>query len=118
VNIGAVLLTAGASHRFGTENKLLADIGGKPLIRWVAEEIAHSGAGEVVVVTGCDHLLIEKALEGLRLRFAHNLSWTAGVGSSIAVGIMALGSQPLGAFIVQLRYLGRIALLGRKAHIA
>jgi molybdenum cofactor cytidylyltransferase len=100
VNIGAVLLAAGASHRFGTENKLLADIGGKPLIRWVAEEIAHSGAREVVAVTGCDHLLIEKALEGLPLQFAHNQSWTAGVGSSIAVGIMALGSQHQGAFIV------------------
>ena len=61
MNIGAVLLAAGASHRFGTENKLLANIGGKPLIRWVAEEITHSGAAEVVVVTGCDHLLIENA---------------------------------------------------------
>ena len=100
MNIGAILLAAGASHRFGTDNKLLANIGGKPLIRWVAEEIAHSGAKEVVVITGCDHLLIEKALEGLPLRFVHNLSWTAGIGSSIAVGIMALGSQPLGAFIM------------------
>ena len=100
MNIGAVLLAAGASHRFGTENKLLANIGGKPLIRWVAEEIAHSGAGEVVVVTGCDHLLIENALESLPLRFAHNLNWTAGVGFSIAIGILALGSQPRGAFII------------------
>jgi len=100
VNIGAVLLAAGASHRFGTGNKLLANIGGKPLIRWLAEEITHNGAGEVVVVTGCDHLLIENALESLPLRFAHNLNWTAGVGSSIAIGILALGSQSRGAFII------------------
>jgi len=100
VNIGAVLLAAGASHRFGTENKLLANIGGKPLIRWVAEEITHSGAAEVVVVTGCDHLLIDNALASMPLRFAHNVNWTAGVGSSIAVGILALGSQPRGAFII------------------
>jgi molybdenum cofactor cytidylyltransferase len=97
-NIGTVLLAAGASQRFGADNKLLANIGGKPLIRWVAEEIVHSGA-EVVVVTGCDHLRIEKALEGLPLRFAHNLSWPRGVGSSIAAGVMALGSQARGAFI-------------------
>jgi len=57
--IGAVLLAAGASQRFGVDNKLLADIGGKPLIRWVAEESVHSGA-EVIVVTGCDHLLISR----------------------------------------------------------
>jgi molybdenum cofactor cytidylyltransferase len=96
--IGAVLLAAGASQRFGVDNKLLADIGGKPLIRWVAEEIVHSGA-EVIVVTGCDHLLIEKALEGLPLRFAHNMNWPRGMGSSIAVGVIALGSQALGVFI-------------------
>jgi molybdenum cofactor cytidylyltransferase len=99
VNIGAVLLAGGASQRFGADNKLLANIGGKPLIRLVAEEIVHSGA-EVVVVTGCDYLLIQKALEGLPLRLAHNRSWPRGVGSSIAVGVMALGSQAQGAFIV------------------
>jgi molybdenum cofactor cytidylyltransferase len=98
-NIGAVLLAAGASQRFGADNKLLTDIGGKPLIRLVAEETAHSGA-EVVVVTGCDYLLIQKALEGLPLRFAHNLNRPRGMGSSIAAGIMALDSQTLGAFIV------------------
>jgi molybdenum cofactor cytidylyltransferase len=97
--IGAVLLAAGASQRFGADNKLLANIGGRPLIRWVAEEIVHSSA-EAVVVTGCDHLLIEKALEDLPLRFAHNPSWTRGMGSSIAAGVMALGSQVRGAFIV------------------
>jgi molybdenum cofactor cytidylyltransferase len=97
--ICAVLLAAGASQRFGADNKLLANIGGKPLIRWVAEETVRSGA-EVVAVTGCDHLLIEKALEDLPLRFAHNLGWRRGVGSSIAAGVMALGSQALGAFIL------------------
>jgi molybdenum cofactor cytidylyltransferase len=92
-------LAAGASQRFGADNKLLANIGGRPPIRWVAEETVHSSA-EAVVVTGCDYLLIEKALEGLELRFAHNPSWTRGMGSSIAAGVMALGSQVLGAFIV------------------
>jgi molybdenum cofactor cytidylyltransferase len=99
VDIGAVLLAAGASQRFGADNKLLATIGGKPLIRSAAEQVARSGA-EVVVVTGCDHLLIEKVLENLPFRFAHNPSWTRGLGSSIAVGVMALESQDLGAFIV------------------
>src|SRR5262245_29350302 len=92
--IGAVLLAAGASQRFGADNKLLANIGGRPLIRWVAEEIVDNGA-EVVVVTGCDH----QALDGLALRFAHNPNWRRGMGSSIAVGVMVLESQALGAFV-------------------
>jgi molybdenum cofactor cytidylyltransferase len=99
VNIAAVLLAAGASKRFGENNKLLSDLGGKPLIRRVAEAIVCSGV-EVVVVTGCDRLQIEKALEGLLLRFAHNLNWESGMGSSIAVGVMALGQQVQGAFVV------------------
>jgi len=97
--IGAVLLAAGASQRFGADNKLLADIGGRSIVRWVAEEIVDSGA-DAVVVTGCNHPLIEKALEGLPLRFAHNPSWRRGMGSSIAAGVIALGPQVLGAFIV------------------
>jgi molybdenum cofactor cytidylyltransferase len=98
VNLAAVLLAAGASTRFGTENKLLADLGGKPLIRRVAEEILRSCA-ETVVVTGCDRPLIEKALEGLPLRFAHNANWIEGMGSSIAIGVKALGSKTQGAFV-------------------
>ena len=99
MNIAAVLLAAGASKRFGENNKLLSDLGGKPLIRRVAEAIVCSGV-EVVVVTGCDRPQIEKALEGLPLRFAHNLNWESGMGSSIAVGINALGQQTQGAFVV------------------
>jgi molybdenum cofactor cytidylyltransferase len=57
LKIGAVLLAAGASRRFGTGSKLLADIHSSA--GWL-KVIAHSGAGEIVVVTGCDHLLIEK----------------------------------------------------------
>nr|WP_210327432.1 nucleotidyltransferase family protein [Methylocystis sp. H4A] len=92
-------MAAGASKRFGENNKLLSDLGGKPLIRRVAETVVCSGV-EIIVVTGCDRLLIEKALEGLPLRFAHNLNWESGMGSSIAVGIMALGQQTQGAFVV------------------
>jgi len=99
VSIAAVLLAAGASKRFGENNKLLSDLGGKPLIRRVAEAVVCSGV-EIVVVTGCDRFLIEKALEGLPLRFAHNSNWESGMGSSIAVGIMALGQQVEGAFVV------------------
>ena len=97
--IGAVLLAAGASQRFGRDNKLLAPLGGKRLIRRVAEEVLDSGA-QVVVVTGCDHLLVEQSLEGLPLRFAKNSNWRRGMGSSIAVGVKALGSEVLGSFII------------------
>ncbi|CCJ08893.1 NTP transferase domain-containing protein [Methylocystis sp. SC2] len=99
MTIAAVLLAAGASKRFGEKNKLLCDLGGKPLIRRVAEAVVCSGV-DVVVVTGCDRARIEKVLEGLPLRLAHNLNWESGMGSSIAVGVSALGQHTPGAFVV------------------
>ena len=80
--IGAVLLAAGASVRFGASNKLLVDIGDRSLIRSAAEAMTQGGIiSEIVVVTGCDRPLIERALDGLRLRFANNPNWPKGMGS-------------------------------------
>ena len=99
-NVAAVLLAAGASARFGPENKLVARIGGRPLVRCVAEAVASSGVSEIVAVTGADAALIEGALDGLPVRFAHNATWQDGMGTSIAAGVSALGESADGAFIV------------------
>ncbi len=98
--LGAVVLAAGASQRFGAENKLLADFGGAPLILRVVGEVAGSGVGETVVVTGCDEARITQVLEHASVRFRHNPNWQSGIGSSIAAGIDALRSAVDGAFVV------------------
>jgi molybdenum cofactor cytidylyltransferase len=99
--IGAVVLAAGCSVRFGASNKLLAEIDGRPLIRTVAEAMTQGGiVSEIVVVTGYDQRLIERALDGLQLRFAHNPDWSKGMGSSIAIGVSAVGANLDGAFIM------------------
>jgi molybdenum cofactor cytidylyltransferase len=99
--IGVILLAAGSSVRFGADNKLLVDIGGRPLIRSAAEAITQGDiVSEIVGVTGYDQPLIERALDGLRLRFANKPNWPKGIGSSIAVGASALGSNLDGAFIM------------------
>jgi molybdenum cofactor cytidylyltransferase len=96
----AVLLAAGASTRFGTANKLVAEIDGRPLVRAVADAVLGAGVAEVVVVTGADAALIERALEGLPVRFVHNAHWQDGMGSSIAAGVAALCDTADAAFIV------------------
>lgn len=98
--IGAVLLAAGAARRFGGENKLLADIGGKCLLVSVAEQIAGAGIRDIVVVTGRDAPAIKAVLGGFGVRFAHNDAWQSGMGSSIATGVRSLGHHLAGAFIV------------------
>ncbi|HEX2335158.1 MAG TPA: nucleotidyltransferase family protein [Hyphomicrobiaceae bacterium] len=98
--LGAVVLGAGMSERFGTENKLLADIGGDPLIRNVVREVIGSGIADVVVVTGWDETRIATAIEDLPARCAHNENWRSGMGTSVAAGIAALHGDIEGAFIV------------------
>lgn len=98
--LAAIVLAAGASKRFGAGNKLLAQIGGRPLVRRVAEETLMSGVTDVVVVTGYDAPLIEEALSGLAVRIVENQSWRSGMGTSIATGARALGPDASGAFIV------------------
>jgi CTP:molybdopterin cytidylyltransferase MocA len=52
-NIGAVLLAAGPSTRFGAKNKLLAEIGDRPLIQAGAETIRQEDRiSDIMVVTG------------------------------------------------------------------
>ncbi|HRN83736.1 MAG TPA: nucleotidyltransferase family protein [Hyphomicrobium sp.] len=99
-SIGAVLLAAGSSSRFGDENKLVADFEGQPLIRHVASIVSESGVGDVIVVTGHDRDAVEAALDGLPVRFVHNEDWSAGMGRSIARGIRALRPDTPAAFIV------------------
>jgi molybdenum cofactor cytidylyltransferase len=100
-NIGAVLLAAGCSRRFGGKNKLLAEIRDRPLIRVVAETIRQTARiSEIVVVSGYDRRAIEDALHDLQLRFVHNPNWAKGMGSSIAVGVSALESTLHGCFIM------------------
>ena len=98
--IAAVLLAAGASRRFGEANKLLADIGGDPLIRRVARVLVESGFAEIIAVTGGDSQSCSAALQGLPVRFVHNEVWEVGMGGSIAAGIRALAHEIDGAFIV------------------
>ena len=57
MRIAAILLAAGNSRRFGAANKLLTQIGGQPLIRRVAKEIALSADVQVVVVTGYEEAI-------------------------------------------------------------
>jgi molybdenum cofactor cytidylyltransferase len=99
-NIGAVVLAAGLSRRFGGESKLMADLGGEPLVRHAVRAVAGSGLADVVVVTGREAEVCRAALRDFPVRFVHNPKWEDGMGSSIACGVAALEADLAGAFIV------------------
>ena len=97
--IATVLLAAGRSTRMGGPNKLVEEIGGKPLVRIAAEQALASRAKPVIVVTGHQRERIEAALAGLPVRFVHNPDFARGLGTSLEAGIAAVPAEANGAII-------------------
>jgi molybdenum cofactor cytidylyltransferase len=98
-SIAAVVLGAGRSSRMGGPNKLLAEIGGRPLVRIVVEAALASRARPVIVVTGHQRERVEAALAGLPVKFVHNPQFADGLGTSLKAGIAALPAEVDGAIV-------------------
>jgi molybdenum cofactor cytidylyltransferase len=98
-NVAAIILAAGRSTRMGGPNKLLAEIGGKKLVRIVAEQVLASKAHDVIVVTGHQADQIRAALQGLKVTFVHNPDFAEGLASSVKAGIATAPDKADGAVI-------------------
>jgi molybdenum cofactor cytidylyltransferase len=88
--VAAIVLAAGRSTRMGGPNKLLAGLGGRPLVRIAVEEALASSARPVVVVTGHQREAVEAALADLPVRFVHNPDFAEGLSTSLKAGIAAV----------------------------
>ncbi len=97
--VAAVVLAAGRSTRMGGPNKMLAELGGKPLVRMVAEQALASKASPVIVVTGHQAEDVEKALAGLDVTFVRNPDFATGLASSVKTGIGAVPTDAAGAMV-------------------
>jgi molybdenum cofactor cytidylyltransferase len=97
--IAAVVLAAGRSTRMGAINKLIAEIGGKPLVRIAAEQALASHAKPVIVVTGHENKRVEAALAGLPVRFVHNPDYADGLGTSLKTGIAVVPADADGVVV-------------------
>ncbi|HEV7635273.1 MAG TPA: molybdopterin-binding/glycosyltransferase family 2 protein [Bradyrhizobium sp.] len=98
-NVAAIILAAGRSTRMGGPNKLLAELGGKPLVRIATEQALASKAQGVIVVTGHQADQVEKALQGLNVKFVRNPDFAEGLASSVKAGISAVPADADGAVI-------------------
>lgn len=98
-NIAAIILAAGRSTRMGGSNKLLAELGGKPIVRIVTEQALASKAQGVIVVTGHQADEVRKALRGLDVTFAHNPDFVEGLAASVKTGVAAVPASADGAVI-------------------
>jgi molybdenum cofactor cytidylyltransferase len=98
-NIAAIVLAAGRSTRMGS-NKLIADVGGKPMVRRVAEAALLSAASPVLVVTGHHEADVRIALTGLDVAFVHNPDYAQGLSTSLKAGIAAAPASVAGALVL------------------
>ena len=97
--VATVLLAAGRSTRMGGPNKLLAEIGGRPLVRIAAGEALASRARPVIVVTGHQQEKVEAALAGLDVKCVPNPHYADGLSASLKAGLAALPADADGAII-------------------
>jgi molybdenum cofactor cytidylyltransferase len=98
--IAGLILAAGEGRRMGGPNKLLATVGGKPLVRIAAEAAAKSDVSSVTVVTGHRARDVETALAGLDVRFVHNVDYAQGLSTSLRAGIESLPDDVDGAIVL------------------
>ena len=91
--IGALLLAAGPSPGKSTLRDKEQAVGhflSVPLVHRIASQLLEVQCDEVVVVTGHDSDLMQKALSSLPVKTFFNPHWESGLGHSIAAGVSRL----------------------------
>jgi molybdenum cofactor cytidylyltransferase len=98
--IDGILLAAGRSARFGGP-KLLAEVGGGPLLRRQVDELLCAPVERLLVVIGAFAREYRACLPlDTRVEVIEHPGWAAGLGSSIAAGVRQLAVDADGAVIV------------------
>ena len=106
MSVTPLVLAAGQGTRFGPNSKLLADLGGKPVLAWVFEALKAAGLGQGLVALPDDarkEALLALVPEGFEPVFLPQNE--VGMGLSIAAlarrlpagqdALVVLGDQPL-----------------------
>jgi molybdenum cofactor cytidylyltransferase len=97
--IAALVLAAGQSRRMGPENKLLAEVDGKPMVAHAVEAVRASQAEAVIVVTGHQRDRVEAALAGLPVTCVYNPDYAQGLSTSLHRGLAALPAATDGVVV-------------------
>jgi len=97
--VSAILLAAGAGSRFGG-GKLLAKLGGRPLIEHALEALSGAPVDEVVVVVGADAEGLRDACESDGVVVVENPDWARGQSTSVRAGLRACDPDSRAAVVL------------------
>lgn len=92
-DVYGVVLAAGRSERFGSRNKLLAEVGGEPIVRRAVRTVAAARVEGVTVVLGHEADRVEAALAGLDVETVRNPEYERGQATSVRRGIEAVRDE-------------------------
>jgi molybdenum cofactor cytidylyltransferase len=90
VTVGALILAAGRSTRMLCANKLLADLGGKPVVAHVADAVAEAGMPPPVVVLGHLASEVRAAFADRPATFVVAADFADGLSASLRAGLAAV----------------------------
>ncbi|GIL41331.1 nucleotidyltransferase family protein [Roseiterribacter gracilis] len=85
-SIAALILAAGASRRAGT-TKLVAPVGGVPMIARTVETATKSKALPIIVVVGNDSLRVSETYAHFEVITVLSSHWSDGMSRSLAAGL-------------------------------
>jgi CTP:molybdopterin cytidylyltransferase MocA len=91
VNACVVILAAGEGSRFGGDGKLLAPLGGRPVVAWAVDAACASSAARVVVVVGARAAAVRDAVGPGRAEIVECAEWASGMSASLRCGVAAAG---------------------------
>lgn len=115
--MAAIVLAAGRGARFSAiagdrAIKLLAPLGGRPILQFVLDAVAAVGPALTVVVLGHQLESIERAMVWRSERRVQNPDPDRGLSSSVQVGLLALAADPAAPQLS-----GALILLGDQPHV-
>jgi molybdenum cofactor cytidylyltransferase len=98
--VAAIVLGAGRSSRMGERNKLLATVGGRPMLERVVAAALGSDLVSTAVVTGCEAEAVRELLRAREVTLVHNADYQSGLASSLKVGLATLPEDIDGVMIL------------------
>ena len=99
IGVTGLVLAAGRSTRMGLDNKLLAEIAGKPMVVHAVDAMIASSTDPVIVVTGHEANAVRRALGDRNVTFVHNPDYADGLSTSLGAGLDALPEKAAGVLI-------------------
>jgi CTP:molybdopterin cytidylyltransferase MocA len=90
--VSAIVLAAGGGSRFGG-GKLLAKLGGRPIIEAVLDNLREAPIDEIIAVVGADAERLREVCERYGVRTVANEGWERGQSTSVLAGLRASGGR-------------------------